>query len=88
MSRRRRRPTHQHDHHDPSPNEEGTIGGVAGGNGPGPASDDAQARDRSGCWYCGSFPPGETNTDRQRIHNGHKIRPALHAEGPATVYAR
>jgi len=37
----------QHNHDDPSPNGEGTIGGVTGGNGPGPASDDAQARDRA-----------------------------------------
>lgn len=166
-------PTNQHDHHDPSPNGEGTIGGVTGGNGPGPASDDAQAWDRSRCWYCGSLPPTETNTacldchralipprlllrfpageievepgataelgrvgpharlfrnhpnisrrhavvgvdpdgtvwirplptpngtfvngaeireaGRQRIHNGHTIRLALHAEGLATVYAR
>ncbi|MEY9861165.1 hypothetical protein ABH935_006805 [Catenulispora sp. GAS73] len=46
----------QHYHDDPSPNGEGTIGGVTGGNGPGPASDDALVRDRSRCG-CGLRTP-------------------------------
>jgi hypothetical protein len=53
--------------HDPSPNVEGTIGDAPGRtgpgeNGPGPASQDAEAWDRSRCWYCGSVPPTETNS--------------------------
>ncbi|MEY9893385.1 hypothetical protein ABIA35_006399 [Catenulispora sp. MAP12-49] len=57
------------DHYDdPPPDVEGTIGGVSGGIGPGPAPDGAQAWDRSRCWNCGSVPPDETNVECLDCH--------------------